>query len=200
MIQITRGAANAPTIAFRSLTPVAPSFLYFVTTSAARSYATTEWPFWSSRSVMFPPIRPNPIIASCMREVPCGSGSWFGTDSLTTQRRGRGGAQRTQSASKRRSKPPNATSRLFWEDAREATRSIPSESPKKSSSGLIARDRVSAHSAPLRSLLLRALCVESLRCLHRSNADLKPPTPIPSIRHEAVQHPENESFSSRAPP
>jgi hypothetical protein len=41
MIQTTRRGRSWPTTPFRSRAGVAPSFAYFSTTSAARSYATT---------------------------------------------------------------------------------------------------------------------------------------------------------------
>src|SRR6059058_911260 len=49
---------------------LAPSCTCVWMTSALRSYTTTSCPPWSSRRTMLPPMRPNPIIASCIAAPP----------------------------------------------------------------------------------------------------------------------------------
>src|SRR5688572_7471886 len=66
MIQTTRGASSFFTTSARDVAPVAPSLAYRCTDSAVWAYATTPCPPRSRRSVMLPPILPNPIIASCI--------------------------------------------------------------------------------------------------------------------------------------
>jgi pyruvate/2-oxoglutarate dehydrogenase complex dihydrolipoamide acyltransferase (E2) component len=70
MIQITRGVSSCRTTSSRSFAGAAPSFWYFVTTAGSRSNATTECPCCMRRSTMLPPIRPRPIIPSCIRSLP----------------------------------------------------------------------------------------------------------------------------------
>src|SRR5437667_4013464 len=66
MIQITRGAERRAQRSRRSTAPFAPCPALAFTASALRSHTTTSWPPLSRRSVMFPSIRPRPIMASCM--------------------------------------------------------------------------------------------------------------------------------------
>src|ERR1051325_2694313 len=73
MIQITLGAVSRAQRSRRSAAPFAPWAALAFTASALRSHTTTSCPPLSRRSVMLPPIRPRPIIASCI--VPPGSWS-----------------------------------------------------------------------------------------------------------------------------
>src|ERR1041385_9062976 len=73
MIQITLGAESRAQRSLRSAAPFAPCPALALTASALRSHTTTSCPPLSRRSVMLPPIRPRPIIASCI--VPPGSWS-----------------------------------------------------------------------------------------------------------------------------
>src|ERR1051325_5906671 len=73
MIQITLGAVSRAQRSRRSAAPFAPWAALAFTASALRSHTTPSCPPLSRRSVMLPPIRPRPIIASCI--VPPGSWS-----------------------------------------------------------------------------------------------------------------------------
>src|SRR3569623_579604 len=66
MTQMRRGFGIALIIASSESAPVAPSDASCFTASALRSYATIVWPFFMSRRAMLAPIRPSPIIPSCM--------------------------------------------------------------------------------------------------------------------------------------
>src|SRR5881396_865891 len=68
--QATRRPVSCRQVSARSRAPLAPSCTCVWMTSALRSYTTTSCPPWSSRRTMLPPMRPNPIIASCIAAPP----------------------------------------------------------------------------------------------------------------------------------
>src|SRR5262249_13758325 len=64
--QTARGASSFSTRAASEEAPTAFSRARSFTACAARSKTTQEWPAARSRRTMFAPIRPSPIIPSCM--------------------------------------------------------------------------------------------------------------------------------------
>src|SRR5512147_1968909 len=64
--QIARGAASFLTKSSRDAAPVARSLARSATALADMSNTTQSWPPRISRLTMFAPIRPNPIIPSCI--------------------------------------------------------------------------------------------------------------------------------------
>ena len=70
MIHTTRGALSCAQTSARSLAAAAPIPTCAFTASALRSYTTTWCPPCSRRCTMLPPIRPRPIMASCIERSP----------------------------------------------------------------------------------------------------------------------------------
>src|SRR2546422_3212768 len=68
--QATRRPVSCLQTSARSRAPFAPSCTCAWIASELRSYTTTSCPPWSSRRTMLPPMRPNPIIASCIAAPP----------------------------------------------------------------------------------------------------------------------------------
>src|SRR5664279_1563651 len=62
----TRGLSSLATKSASSVVPRAPSFLSSATESALVSNATPVWPSRMTRRKIFAPIRPRPIIPSCI--------------------------------------------------------------------------------------------------------------------------------------
>src|SRR6185437_2273607 len=69
MIQTTRGAASWLHTSARSFAPLAPNATCGFSAVALLSNTTTCWPPCSSRCTIFPPIRPSPIMASCISDL-----------------------------------------------------------------------------------------------------------------------------------
>src|SRR5258708_37981279 len=68
--QMARGFCSFCTKSSIELAPVAPSPESCLTLSALRSYTTQVWPFFCRRRTMLAPIRPRPIIPSCIPSAP----------------------------------------------------------------------------------------------------------------------------------
>src|SRR6266702_2686357 len=68
--QTTRRGASCFATSARSLAPFDPLATCAFTASALESYTISSCPPWSNRCTMLPPIRPNPIIASCIAAPP----------------------------------------------------------------------------------------------------------------------------------
>src|SRR5262249_55680672 len=64
--QIARGRSSLVTKSAREVAPLAFSLTRWLTTLGERSNTTHSCPFFSSRRTMFAPIRPSPIIPSCI--------------------------------------------------------------------------------------------------------------------------------------
>ena len=67
---MARGFCNFCTNSSSEFAPVAPSPESCFTLSGLRSYTTQVWPFLWSRRTMLAPIRPRPIIPSCIPPAP----------------------------------------------------------------------------------------------------------------------------------
>ena len=70
MIQTLRGVSSLPTRSSRSFAPTAPWSASCFTASGFTSYTTQLWPARMSRSTMLAPIRPRPIMPSCIADSP----------------------------------------------------------------------------------------------------------------------------------
>ena len=66
MIQMFRGLYSLPTNSSSEFAPSAPSPARPLTTAGFLSYATQWWPSRISRLTRFAPIRPSPIMPSCI--------------------------------------------------------------------------------------------------------------------------------------
>src|SRR5436189_3925755 len=68
--QTIRRGVNCLTTSARSFAAFTPLPAWALTAAALWSYTMTSCPPWSSRRTMLPPMRPNPIIASCIAAPP----------------------------------------------------------------------------------------------------------------------------------
>src|SRR6478752_4271836 len=68
--QAVRGFSSFATKSSSELAPVAPSAASPATALESLSYTTDVWPFLINRRTMLPPIRPRPIMPSCIRKIP----------------------------------------------------------------------------------------------------------------------------------
>src|SRR6476620_8156368 len=68
--QAVRGCSSFATKSSSELAPLAPSAASPATALESLSYTTDVWPFLISRRTMLPPIRPRPIMPSCIRKIP----------------------------------------------------------------------------------------------------------------------------------
>ncbi len=84
MSHAARGGFSFATKSSSEVAPTAPSFASAAIASALRSYTTHVWPFFIRRRTMLAPMRPRPIIPSCIAV----SFSGWGQNSVT--RRGPG--------------------------------------------------------------------------------------------------------------
>ena len=66
MSQAARGGVSRATKSSSEEAPTAPSAASALTASALRSYTTHVWPSFMSRRTMLAPMRPRPIIPSCI--------------------------------------------------------------------------------------------------------------------------------------
>ena len=66
MIQMLRGASRAPSIACGDSAPVAPSATSAATFAGSASYTTQRCPSPMRRRTMLAPMRPRPIMPSCI--------------------------------------------------------------------------------------------------------------------------------------
>src|SRR5688572_14515290 len=69
MTQTARGFSSWPTNSARSRLPFAPSPASAATASVLLSNTTQLWPARISRRTILPPIRPRPIIPSCIKTL-----------------------------------------------------------------------------------------------------------------------------------